>query len=108
VASLLSGYAFNGSGAFLMGAALVSHTAETLAMLQQIRENGRTIIAPDGTYSHITVPAGMVAGATTPREGEDVILPATNDTARTAFCTRCGAPLSSGDRFCRTCGATVG
>jgi hypothetical protein len=119
VASLIADYAFNGAGAFLMGAALVSHTAETLEMLRIIRENGRGIRTPDGAYAHIRVPAGMPAGASAPPAGEDIVLPATNEDEseapvavaaahRAAFCGRCGTPVAPGTRFCGKCGAPVG
>ena len=124
VSSLMSGYTFDAAGAFLMGSALITHPTESQAMLAEIRANGRTIISPDGSYAHITVPAGVAAPLVVPRGGEDVFLPATNEAAEwdapapplpivvpaaapSAFCVRCGARLAPGDRFCRGCGSPV-
>jgi hypothetical protein len=99
VARLMTGYGFEPTGAFLMAQALVTHTDEALAVLDRLLTEGRYVIGPDGTYSHMLVPEAVaaepaaVAGETSDSPG---------------FCMDCGAPLGPGDAFCAGCGRPAG
>jgi len=99
VARLMIGYGFEPTGAFLMAQALVTHTDEALAVLDRLLTEGRYVIGPDGTYSHMLVPEAVaaepaaIAGETSGSPG---------------FCMGCGAPLGPGDAFCAGCGRPAG
>lgn len=131
VSYLMTGYGLSPTEAFLMGAALITHTAEAQTMLQRIYHEGRSIRRPDGSYRVIYPPAAVQAATPRqsdpsfrdaetielldlPAEGATVATatPATDapraTTARGAFCERCGQPLAADAAFCESCGAKVG
>ena len=49
VGYLMTGYGFSPTEAFLMGAALITHTSEALAMLQEVYHHGRSMRQADGS-----------------------------------------------------------
>ncbi|MDO8846789.1 MAG: zinc ribbon domain-containing protein [Coriobacteriia bacterium] len=119
VSYLMTGYGFSPTEAFLMGAALITHTSEALTMLQEIYHHGRSMRRADGSYRIVYPPAAVQAAPAPtsdpafrdeetielldiPAEGAPVS-PAT--TASVAFCTACGKPLTAGAAFCESCGA---
>lgn len=127
VSYLMTGYGFSPTGAFLMGAALITHTAEALAMLQEIYHHGRSVRQPDGSYRTVYPPAAIQAAA--PRQSDPLFrdaetieildLPAAvatpaetaaprATTARGTYCESCGQPLAPDAVFCGSCGAKVG
>jgi len=133
VSYLMTGYGFSPTEAFLMGAALVTHTAEALAMLQEVYHHGRSVRQADGSYRVVYPPAAIQVAAPVSSDpsfrDEETIelldLPAEDDssasgpaaaapasvrptTASGAFCERCGKPLVPGAAFCESCGAKVG
>lgn len=127
VGYLMTGYGFSPTEAFLMGAALITHTAEAQTMLQEIYHHGRSVRQPDGTYRTVYPPAAVQAAA--PRQSDPSFrdvetielldLPAAvatraetaaprATTARGAYCESCGQPLAPDAAFCESCGAEVG
>lgn len=110
VGYLMTGYGFSPTEAFLMGAALITHTAEAQAMLQDVYHHGRSVRQPDGSYRTVYPPAAVQAAPRPPsdpafRDAETVELLDLPAPAPGAFCERCGKPLASGAAFCESCGA---
>ena len=111
-----------------MGAALHTHSAEALAMLQEAYHHGRSMRQADGSYRVVYPPAAVAAAparASDPafRDEETIELldlpaeggaptatPAATRaaTAPGAFCTACGQALAPGAAFCESCGAKIG
>lgn len=59
VALLMDGYLLEATGAFLMGAALITHNDEALGMLEKMVEQGVTQRTSDGSYRRMQVPAAQ-------------------------------------------------
>lgn len=133
VGYLMTGYGFSPTEAFLMGAALITHTAEAQAMLQEVYHHGRSVRQADGSYRTVYPPAAIQAAA--PRHSDPAFrdaetieildLPAEGarpadapppaapaagraTTAPGAYCESCGKPLAPDAAFCESCGAKVG
>lgn len=125
VSYLMTGYGFSPTEAFLMGAALITHTPEAQAMLQEVYHHGRSVRQADGSYRTVYPPAAIQAAAPRqsdpsfrdaetielvdlPAESGPAAAPARATTAPGAFCTACGKPLTPDAAFCESCGARVG
>lgn len=77
------------AGAFLLGAALITHHDEAVSMLEKMITSGITVREPDGNMVHTGVPAALkypVCGVC----GEILIHPG-------QFCGTCGSPIEQGD-----------
>lgn len=86
VETLMRDYLLAPTGAWLMAAALISHTAEAQAALEKIVVDGMTVVEPDGSLAIREVPAA----------------------ARYPRCPRCDSVLTRQTRFCTKCGAQLG
>ncbi len=86
VAQLMSDYLQGPAGAFLLGAALITHHDEAIGMLEKILTDGLYTQRPDGSYANITVPAAR----------------------RFPTCPACGTVLVRKTPFCRICGSPTG
>ncbi|MRS11921.1 MAG: zinc ribbon domain-containing protein [Actinobacteria bacterium] len=121
VGYLMTAYGFSPTEAFLMGAALITHTTEAIEALKQYYHHGRSATRPDGSYAIVYPPAAASAAphrASDPafRDSEEVEIldlpvepgAAGRSAAANVFCTACGKALTAGTAFCESCGAKVG
>ncbi len=84
VASLMTDFLQEPVGAFLLGAALVTHYDEAIGMLEKMVIDGISIRRPDGSYANMSVPASLKYPTCS---GCGISL-----FRRIAFCTICGTP----------------
>jgi hypothetical protein len=85
VAMLIVEYLMKPSGAFLMGAALITHHDEAILMIEKMISEGVSIRQPDGTYVNMDVPAA----------------------SRYPICSMCGTKLVRKANNCPGCGSPL-
>ncbi len=137
VAALMRDFQFEAVGAYLMGAELTYNTAEAIGILNKFIEEGFRKTLPDGTRILVTLPIAekyplcpncalrwTQSYETCPRCGygpeERMIdegqipprimqtLPTRPPAAPELQCSRCGALMKAGTKFCGSCGASLG
>lgn len=86
VGLLMIDYLQSPSSAFLLGAALITHREEALAMLEKMVTDGLYALEPNGKYVNRRVPAER----------------------KYPPCPGCGTPLVRRSAFCRVCGSPTG
>jgi hypothetical protein len=123
VASLIRDFGFEPVGAFLMGAALLSDTEQSVRILHNFIRYGYWVTLPDGVRELRFPPVAgrypscpacgfrlLAQSEECPccghRPGEEV-RDELEETDPAGTCTRCGKILTPGLRFCTGCGAPV-